>query len=133
MTREREALIRETWERWNAGERDPDTLGNGLAEGFVVESALTGRVFRGRQGLVDWMAEIDENFGAWNLRIDEIRAVAADRYLVLGGVHMRGRGSGVEFDQPIGWVVEFEGELTSRLRNFASHAAAIEAAGGDGP
>ena len=127
----REALIRETWERWNAGERDPSAMGAGLAEGFVLESALTGRVFHGRQGLIDWMAEIDDNFGAWRIRIEEIRAAGPDRFLVLGSVHMRGRRSGVELDQPIGWVIEFDGELTSRLRNFASHEAAIEAAAGD--
>jgi hypothetical protein len=127
----REALIRETWARWNAGERDPSAIGAGLAEGFVLESALTGRVFHGRQGLIDWMAEIDDNFGAWRIRIEEIRAAGPDRFLILGSVHMRGRGSGVELDQPIGWVIEFEGELTRRLRNFASHEAAIEAAAGD--
>ena len=131
MTEDREALIRETWERWNAGVRDPDAMGYGLAEGFVLESALTGRVFHGREGLVEWMAEIDENFGAWNLRIDEIRAAGQDRYVVLGGVHLEGRGSGLELDQPIGWVIEFEGELTTRLRNFTSHEEAIEAAASD--
>jgi hypothetical protein len=127
VTLDREALIRETWAQWNAGVRDPDAMGSGLAEGFVLHSALTGRVFHGRQGMVDWMAEIDENFGAWNLRIDEIRAAGPDRYVVLGGVHLEGRGSGVELDQPIGWVIEFDGDLTTRLFNFASHEEAIEA------
>jgi hypothetical protein len=127
VTVDREAIIRETWARWNEGVRDPEAMGTGLAEGFVLQSALTGRVFHGRQGLIDWMSEIDENFGAWNLRIDEIRPVTPDRYLVLGGVHLKGRGSGLELDQPIGWVIEFEGELTTRLLNFASHEEAIEA------
>jgi hypothetical protein len=127
MTSDREELIRTTWQRWNAGERDPDQLGTGLTDGFELHSALTGRTFHGRQGVVDWMAEIDESFGAWNLRIDEVRAAGPDRYLVLGSVHLEGRGSGVSFDQPIGWVVEFEGDLTRRLLNFASHEEAIAA------
>jgi hypothetical protein len=125
---DREKLIRETWKRWNAGERDPDQLGSGLTDDFELHSALTGRVFHGRQGVSDWMAEIDGSFGAWRLHVDEVRPAGPDRYLVLGGVHLQGRGSGVEFDQPIGWVVEFEGDLTRRLFNFASHEEAIEAA-----
>lgn len=123
-----EAQIRETWELWNAGIRDPDRMGYGLADDFELSSALTGRVFRGREGLVEWMAEIDDNFDAWNLRIDEIRPAGEERFLVLGGVHLHGRGSGVEFDQPIGWLVEFENGLTKRLSNFASHEDAIKAA-----
>jgi SnoaL-like domain len=124
---DREAQIRETWELWNAGIRDPDRMGQGLTDDFELYSALTGRVFNGRDGLIEWMAEIDDSFDAWNLRIDEIRPVGEDRFLVLGGVHLHGRGSGVEFDQPIGWVVEFENGLTRRLFNFASHEEAIEA------
>jgi len=124
---EREAVIRATWDQWNEGVRDPQAMGTGLAEGFVLKSALTGRTFHGRQGLIDWMSEIDENFGAWNIRIDEIRPMTPDRYVVLGWVHLKGRGSGLELDQPIGWVIEFEGDLTTRLLNFASHEEAIAA------
>jgi ketosteroid isomerase-like protein len=126
----REARIRKAWALWNDGVRDPAAMGD-LAEDFVLESALTGRVFRGVEGLIDWMAEIDGSFDAWRLRIDQLRAVGEDRFLVLGGVHLRGRGSGVEFDQEIGWVIEFDGECVTRLRNFAEHGEAIEAAEGD--
>jgi hypothetical protein len=124
---DREALIRDTWERWNAGVRDPDAM-PAIAEDFELSSALTGRVFHGREGLVEWMAEIDENFDAWNVRIDEIRPAGTDRYLILGGVHLHGRGSGVEFEQPIGWITEMEGDVTKRLSTFASHEEAIAAA-----
>ena len=51
-----------------------------------------------------------------------------DRFLILGRVHLRGRGSGVELDQPIGWVLDFEGESLARLRNLADHESAIAAA-----
>ena len=128
MPSDREAQIRDTWERWNDGERDPSAMSFDLADGFELESALTGRVFAGRDGLIEWMAEIDENFESWRLRIDEVREVAPDRHLVLGGVHLRGRGSGVELDQPIGWVLDFEGETLARLRNLADHESAIAAA-----
>ena len=126
MSGGREALLRRQWQRWNAGDRESH-MGQ-IAEDFVVESALTGRTFDGPEGLADWMAEIDESFESWRTWIDEVREVTADRYLVLGGVHLRGRGSGVEFDQPIGWVVDFSGDRIVRLRNLADHEAAIAAA-----
>jgi ketosteroid isomerase-like protein len=125
MSAGREALIRRQWERWNAGDRESH-MGE-IAEDFVVESVLTGRTFEGPAGLADWMAEIDESFESWRTWIDEVREVTTDRYLVLGGVHLRGRGSGVEFDQPIGWVVDFSGDRVARLRNLADHDAAIAA------
>jgi hypothetical protein len=127
MSAEREAEIRDLWEQWNSGGRA--SIVGDLTDDFLLESAVTGRTFKGREGIVEWMAEIDESFEGWRLWIDEIREVRADRYLVLGGVHLRGRGSGVEFDQPIGWILDFDGDSLARLLNVAGHEAAIEAAG----
>jgi ketosteroid isomerase-like protein len=42
---------------------------------------------------------------------------------------MRGHGSGVEFNQPLGWVIEIrEGKLRG-LRFFLDPAEALQAAG----
>jgi ketosteroid isomerase-like protein len=123
----REQLVRDIYDRWNTGERviDPEEI----HPDAVVYSAMTGDTFRGLDGVRRWMAEIDEQFEDWALTIDEIRSAADDRLLVLGGVHFRGRSSGVEFDQPMGWLVDFKGERISALHNVVGHDAAIEAAG----
>jgi ketosteroid isomerase-like protein len=123
----REQLVRDIYHRWNTGERviDPEEI----HPAAVVYSAMTADTFRGLDGVRRWMAEIDEQFEDWVLTIDEIRSGADDRLLVLGGVHFRGRSSGVEFDQPMGWLVDFEGERISALHNVVGHDAAIEAAG----
>jgi ketosteroid isomerase-like protein len=123
----REQLVRDIYHRWNTGERviDPEEI----HPDAVVYSAMTADTFRGLDGVRRWMAEIDEQFEDWVLTIDEIRSAADDRLLVLGGVHFRGRSSGVEFDQPMGWLVDFEGERISALHNIVGHDAAIEAAG----
>ena len=34
-----------------------------------------------------------------------------------------------EFDQPMGWLVDFDGDLITALHNIAGHDSAIEAAG----
>jgi ketosteroid isomerase-like protein len=127
VSESREQLVRDIYARWNAGVRelDPDEI----HEDAVVYSAMTGDTFRGIDGIRRWMAEIDEQFDEWRLTIDEIRSVVDDRLLVLGAVHFRGRASGAEFDQPMGWLVDFEGDLITALHNIAGHDSAIEAAG----
>jgi ketosteroid isomerase-like protein len=123
----REQVVRDVYERWNAGVREiqPDEI----VPDAVVYSAMTGDSFQGIDGIRRWMAEIDQQFDEWLLTIDEIRGVSSDRLLVLGAVHFRGRSSGAEFDQPMGWLVDFEGERIAALHNIAGHDAAIEAAG----
>jgi hypothetical protein len=123
----REQSVRNVFERWNTGVRElpPDEVDPDA----VVYSAMTGDTFRGIDGIRRWMAEIDQQFEEWLLTIDEIRSVSSERLLVLGAVHFRGRASGAEFDQPMGWLVDFEGELVAALHNIAGHDAAIEAAG----
>ena len=127
MSDDREQLVRRTFERWNAGERvlPPEEI----HPDAVVYSAMTGDTFRGVDEIRDWMAEIDEQFEDWQLSIEEVRDAPEGRLLVLGSVHFRGRSSGVEFDQPMGWIVDFKDGRTCALHNITGHDAAIEAAG----
>jgi ketosteroid isomerase-like protein len=123
----REDLVRDIYARWNQGVRDipPEEI----HPDAVVYSAMTGDTFRGLDGVRRWMAEIDEQFEDWMLTIEEVREVPGDRLLVLGEVHFRGRASGVEFDQAMGWLIEFEAARITALHNIVGHEAAIEAAG----
>ena len=127
MSRAHVDLVRETFDRWNAGEREPDPE---IAHpDLVVHSAMTNATYRGHEGLRCWTAEIDEQFEGWHLAIDHFRDAPGGRLLGLGAVQVRGRASGVEFDQPIGLLRTFEGDRLIELRTFAEHALALEAAG----
>ena len=66
-------LIRDVWRRWNTGDRrlDPESFD----PEFEVHSHLTGDSYRGEERVRTWMAEIDQQFEDWELRIDEIRFV----------------------------------------------------------
>jgi ketosteroid isomerase-like protein len=115
----RHDVVRRTIERFNAGEReiraedaDPDC---------ELRSAMTGSVYRGYDGVRSWMQEIDEQFDTWRLRLDEFAQAAGERLLVLGSIHFRGRGSGIELDVPAAWLFEFRGERIFRMTTFASH------------
>jgi ketosteroid isomerase-like protein len=123
----REELVRREFDRWNAGEReiDPQVLHHDV----VFHSGLTNATYHGHDGLRRWMAEIDDQFEVWHSFIDEFRDAAAAQLLGLGTLHLRGRASGVEFDQPMGWLLTFGGDQVTELRTIPDHAQALEAAG----
>ena len=121
-----EDAIRTIIERWNAGVREVDAdLTDPDAE---VHSAMTGATYRGFAGIRDWMTEIDEQFDSWQIAIEELDDIGGDHVLGVGSVHFRGRGSGVEFDQPLGWIFRFAGERIAEMRIFGDHSAARSAA-----
>ncbi len=127
MSQETEDLMRRTFERWNAGEREIDAE---IAHpDFVVHSAMTNAEYRGYDGLRRWMAEIDDQFEDWSISVDQFRDASEGRLLAFGAVHARGRTSGVEFDQPLAWLFTFAGERLIELRTIVGRAEALEAAG----
>lgn len=110
-----EAVIRDIWRRWNAGEReyDPEIIDPEIE----IHSALTGQVFRGEEGIGRWVAEIDDQFEAWDLAIEEIAQLAPDDYMARGSVRARGRQSGLDLDQQITWRVTLRDGRLLRLEN----------------
>jgi ketosteroid isomerase-like protein len=124
----REELIRREFDRWNAGERreiDPQVVHHDV----VIHSQMTNATYHGHDGMRRWMAEIDDQFQEWHSSIDEFRDAPEDRLLALGTIHLRGRASGVEFDQPMAWLLTFAGDQVTELRTIPDHAQALEAAG----
>jgi ketosteroid isomerase-like protein len=99
-----EQLIRDVWRRWNSGVRefDPEILDREIE----IHSALTGQVFKGEAGVRRWVAEIDEQFEAWEISIEEIDECSPERFIVRGKIRARGRQSGVDLDQPVTWEVQ---------------------------
>ena len=127
MSQENVELMRRTFERWNAGERevDPEILDPEV----VVHSAMTHATYHGYEGMRRWMTEIDHQFGDWTVSMNEFREASEGRLLALGEVRVRGRTSGVAFDQPMALLLAFaEGRLID-LRTIPDHAQALEAAG----
>jgi ketosteroid isomerase-like protein len=123
----REELIRREFDRWNAGEReiDPQLVHHDV----VVHSQMTNATYHGHDGVRRWMAEIDDQFDDWQSSIDEFREASEERLLALGAIHFRGRAGGVEFDQPMGWLLTFAGDQVTELTTIHDYAQALEAAG----
>lgn len=111
-----EELIRDVWRRWNEGEREPDSAT--FTADLEIHSALAGKRYHGAAGIREWQAEIDEQFDAWRLEIDELHQLAPGAYIGHGGIHARGRHSGVDLDEPASWLIDLRDGRIHRLRNF---------------
>jgi ketosteroid isomerase-like protein len=127
----RQELIRELFDRWNRGIRELRL--SEISPDAIVKSTLTGATYKGHDGIREWMAEIDDQFDDWNVTIEEMQDVPPDRVLAIGNVHFRGRGSGVEFDQPIAWICRFSDDRVTEMHNYSDQSAARDAAKASSP
>jgi hypothetical protein len=75
------------------------------------------------------MQEIDQQFDTWQIRVGEFAHATGERLLALGSIYLRGRGSGIELEVPVGWLFEFRGDRIIRLTTFATHDEGRRAAG----
>jgi ketosteroid isomerase-like protein len=118
-------LVREAFAEWNTGDRelfieriDPDVEIN------VISLQVTGgEPYRGHEGYWQWIDAMEEAFEVWQLHPETFEE-SRDSVLVLGSMHLRGRGSGVELDQEAGWIVDARDGRMRRLRTFTTHEEA---------
>ena len=128
MSQENINFVRDSFDRWNRGER---SFGDGEMHPDVeIISNFQSEPYRGRNGFRRWMQEIDEQFHDWQLIAEDLREAGDNTVVGVGHIHLRGHSSGVEFDQPMGWLIELDGEgRLLRMRTFVEPAEALEAAG----
>ena len=68
---------------------------------------------------------------AWEIgtaEVDDALGIG-DIALLVGRIHFRGRGSGVESALPAGWMLKFRDGKVLRFRAFRDPAQALEAVG----
>ncbi|MGH2979081.1 MAG: nuclear transport factor 2 family protein [Solirubrobacterales bacterium] len=124
------AWVREAFESWNAGDRSPplERFDPEVEISTVIGDAFAGEPYRGHEGARAWLANLDESFETWRV-IPEEWHERDDVLVVLGTVHARGRGSGIEFDQPIAWVARFRDDKLFRLQTYVDREEALAAVG----
>jgi ketosteroid isomerase-like protein len=127
MSQENVEIVRQFVDRWNRGDRE--IRADEVDPELELHSRMLGGVVWGVDGLRSWFLEIDQQFEEWRLDIAEVRELDRDRLLALGGIHLRGRESKVEFDQPMAWLMDFRDGRLLRLEMFAQRGEALEAAG----
>jgi ketosteroid isomerase-like protein len=130
MSRANLEAIRSLIEQWNAGDRTmPAELLDPEFEFETPFSSVSGTPYRGHAGIEEWLRELDEQFSEWQNRPDSIRE-NGDIVIVTGSLHVRGRVSGLEFDQPAALVGHFGADhRLTRARIYLDPAEALKAAG----
>jgi len=102
-----------------------DCLDSGLE--WVPLRAATEGAYHGHKGYEKFVADTNEAFEVFEPHF-ELRDLG-ERVLAWGTIHVRGSGSGVEMDVPVGGIFDFRGGRIARWQDFGSKEKALEAAG----
>jgi ketosteroid isomerase-like protein len=130
MSGETLELAREAMRTLNR--RDPDEL-IAIADpevewhSFFAELG-EGDMYRGHQGARQYMRDLDESWEIVRGDIDDGVAVA-DVAVLVGRIHYRGKGSGIETESPAGWMLKFRDGKLILFRAFRDPDRALEAIG----
>ena len=131
MSHENVEVVRRCLDGWNRG--DVDAWLDGAHPDIEWHSEVRERMEGGEapvRGLDGMRGFWDEWHSIWELTIDvaEMRDLG-DTVLVLGTFRTRGEASGVDLEQPVAYVFEFEEGLARRVRAYLDPQLALEALG----
>jgi ketosteroid isomerase-like protein len=88
----------------------------------------SGGVYRGPDGTRNWMSDLDDAWEVVRADVDQIVEVG-NVVLLLGRIHYRGRGSGIESEDLAGWVLRFRQGRVLYYRAFREPEEALGAVG----
>jgi ketosteroid isomerase-like protein len=132
MSQENLELARRSWELWSRGADDevvrqlaPDVEWH---HNIGLGTPLEG-IYQGREEVLELSAAIRDSFGVARLEIEHVRDLSSTEVLILGSLHLEGRGSGAAVTTPFGAVTEIRGGLAVRQRVWTDQGMALEAAG----
>jgi len=129
MSENVERLSRGLEQFGRTGEIDPLAL----TDDFEVHQASsiidTAGVFRGRNAIRDTLSELREVFDELRFEAETITEAPSGQVVAVIRVRARGRGSGIEMDNRIGWVFTFDGDKARRLVVYEEADEALKAAG----
>ena len=133
MSQENVEAVRRALAAWNAddldaylAEFDPDVEYHPSIEPGLEGKATT---WRGHDDLRKvWREYRGEAWERMIMRPQELRDLG-ESVLVLGQVDLTARTTGIEFSQEVGSLSEFRRGKAVRVRDFLTHAEALEAAG----
>jgi ketosteroid isomerase-like protein len=100
---------------------DPD------AELIPRRAAVQG-VYRGHDGMRQFIAENAENFDLYQVSYQEVRDLG-DRLIAFGTVRARGKESGIEVTTPTAMVATFRDGKMVRAEDFSERSDALQAVG----
>ena len=95
----------------------------------ALVGGLEGRVYRGRDGLSEFLDDVDAIWTAFRVELRELRDTG---HAVIALGHTWGEGrDGIAVDAPGGWILELSDGMIRSFRSFNSWEETLEAAGVD--
>ncbi len=85
-------------------------------------------VYRGHDGTRRYMSDLADAWEIGRAEVDDALGIGNVAVLV-GRIHFRGKGSGVESASPAGWVLKFQNGKVLCFRAFREPEQALEAVG----
>jgi ketosteroid isomerase-like protein len=136
MSQENVEVVRRVIEAWNRNEQARvvplERVVPFLDPGVILDATrriINPKTYTGIEGIRAMLAERDEVWGEFRIEPDEF-VDAGDRVVVIGRWVGRGRGSGVEVNQPIADVFTLHGGRVVRCQiGYSNRAEALEAVG----
>ena len=133
MSQENVETVRRAVEAWNADDLDAflAELDAGVEWHPAIQPGLEGRAtsYLGHEGARKiWRQDRGEAWERLTNRPHEFHDLG-ESVLVLGHLDLTARATGIEFSQEVGEVFDFRAGKIVRIRDFLTHAEALEAAG----
>jgi ketosteroid isomerase-like protein len=119
---ENEDLVREALESFNRQDREfANRVLHPDCELISPLADVRGHAYRGLDGATQWFDDIEQNFSRFQTEVIELSEVRDGRVLGLGQAKVLGRASGLDYEQPVGWVVDIERNRLRRIWIFFDH------------
>ncbi len=133
MSQENVEASQRAVEAWNADDLDAflAELDADVEYHPSIEPGLEGKatIYQGHDGVRRaWREYRGEAWERLTMRPQKVRDLG-ESVLVLGQADLTARTTGIEFSQEVGSLIEFRGGKAVRVRDFLTHAEALEAAG----
>jgi ketosteroid isomerase-like protein len=129
MSRENIETMRRALEAFNRHDVEVLTvLSSPDVELVTLRAAMEGTSYRGPDAFPNAFRDFDESWEDLHYDLEEFRE-GSDSVLALGTLRGRGRGSGVQVEMSLAYLVHFEHGLIRSFRTYSDRAEALEAAG----
>jgi ketosteroid isomerase-like protein len=124
MDGENGRLTRKLFERWNSGnhEVDPQLIDREF-ELHTPLGSTRGEPYQGYEGVGERVAEVERQFESLRFEVGDLRELDDNRVLASGVAHVRGRGSDIEVQQPVEWLLTFRAGKLLRYEAFVDEEA----------
>ena len=131
MSQENVEIVRRSLAAWERGDFDgfvhdwhPESE---FFSTFMVQGEGDGRAVRGSQGMRQYW---DDWHSLWDLRVEVSEARdLGNVVLVIAGMTVRGKGSGVVIESPLAYVIDCENGLIRKVHTYLNVTEALEAVG----